>query len=171
MAMLLVSAVAVTAQTQDNDNDCNGKWFCSNNFNSECQNFYGNSRYYTIEKWTFNDESNAYELEQENGLYNRFNIDVIGNREIANWNSNNNIKSVLAVGDASESFEGGFSGLINNTQNVNHITFCGYNNGNNGGSIVKTSNGPSNGVPEFPAFSIGAAVLVVTLGLVFLRKN
>jgi hypothetical protein len=144
---------------------------CGNNgFNCECQNFYNDSHYYTIEKWSFNSCKKDYVLEEENTKYKYYNINVDGNLKGADWTSSPEVVSVLVkAGKETVEFDGGLSGSVNTTKkDISHITFCGYKS-NDGGCTG--SDCGSNGVPEFPKLSVVAAVLVVALGIVFLRKN
>jgi hypothetical protein len=144
--------------------------FCGDEgFNCECQNFYNSTDYVAVEKWAYDGEKD-YVLKEEKILYNYFNIHVTGDLKEADWTSSPEIYSVLVkAGNERVEFDGGLSGSVDSIKDISHVTFCKYNDGSNGGCTG--ANCGSNGVPEFPAFSIGAAVLVVTLGLVFLRKN
>jgi hypothetical protein len=160
MSIMLVSFVSAT-------DDCSNKWFCANDFNTQCQNFYGDSKYFTIEEWNYNE---GFLMGTENTVYSRFDIAVSGIPTSAQWTSNTyEVKSVIAKsGEEMTSFEGGLSGSVDNAQDIDTLIFCGYNSGKNKNMQLSA---PTNGVPEFPAYSIGAAVLVVTLGLVFLRRD
>lgn len=142
---------------------------CSNEgFNCECVNFYGSFDYYTIEKWSFDGEE--YSVDETNPRYSYFNIDVDGDYRGAEWTSSPSVYSVLMkAGNDLTEFEGGLEGNVTaGKHDISHLTFCGYKT-NNGGCTGDDCGG--NGVPEFPAFSAVAAVLVVTLGLVFIRRN
>lgn len=142
---------------------------CTNEgFNCECVNFYGSFDYYTIEKWSYDGEE--YSVDETNPRYSYFNIDVDGDYRGAEWTSSPAVYSVLVkAGQDQTEFDGGLEGNVTTGKHdISHLTFCGYKT-NNGGCTGDDCGG--NGVPEFPALSAVAAVLVVTLGLVLLRKN
>jgi hypothetical protein len=172
VALILASGVMAALNT----NEACG----TDGFNCECKEFYhGDSKYYTIAKWEYSND--AYALTQQNKLYGYFSTDVTGNLNAADWTSNLNVYSVLVKsGEETIAFDGRSEGSVNSITGINHITFCGYKHGGNSGSRGASvgctgsscsSNTNSNGVPEFSTLTIGAAVLVVTLGLVFLRKR
>jgi hypothetical protein len=168
---VLFSTSMVSAKVDKNipvENATGDGSFCGNEgFNCECQNFYNDSDYYAIEKFAINDGEDDYSSDEANSLYSYFNIDVTGYLKAANWTSNPAVYSVLVkAGNDREEFNGGTSGSVDSKKDISHITFCGYRTNNGGGD-----DGGDNGVPVFPGVTIGAAVLVVTLGLVFIRKN
>jgi hypothetical protein len=170
-ALVLVSAV-IAADGENNNfwrssDLCENNPECNNGIRTECKNFYnGDTHYYAIAKWEYNEALGDYAFAEGSSLYNYFNLDVTGTLEEADWSSNVEVVSVLVKsGNERVAFDGGLSGTVNSSQNIGHITFCGYRTSNGGG------NGGGNGVPEFPAWTLGIAVLVVALGLVFIRKN
>lgn len=132
-------------------------------FNNECRDVHSNS--YTIEKWEYDNSTEDYALDEES--YHNFAINVTGDLQEANWTSDREIYFVLAkAGQNTTEYDGGLNGTINGLdKDISHITFCGKSS--NGGS----NGGGSNGVPEFPAFALGAAVITAALGIVFLRKK
>jgi hypothetical protein len=154
-----------------NDKTCGG----NEGFNNECQNFYNDSHYYVIEKWSFNviqcKSKDSYKIDETNPLYSYFNIHVNGNLKSANWTSNPSVESVLVKsGNNVVKFNGGLSGSVTSSKDISHITFCGHKISGGDGGCTGADCG-SNGVPEFPGVAVGAAVLVATLGLIVLRKN
>jgi hypothetical protein len=169
MAVLLVSAVMAASSEPKNDNTCNNQWFCNQEIMLDCQNFFNDTHYYTIATASF--DGTAYNLDNQNTLYRYYKLDVTGTSNSAAWTSTPPVKSVLVKTEAGlTAFEGGLSGSAEST-GINQVIFCGYKHG---GSHTLSNNGGnnnSNGVPEFPALTVIVAVLVVTLGLVFLRKN
>lgn len=166
IAMLLVTPIIATSEEE---NKCDTNWFCNQELTAECADFYGSQNYYTIATWTY--DGNNYVITEQNNLYRYYNINLNGNLNSADWTANPNVKSVLVnAGNEKVEFKGGASGSVNSVNNINNVVFCGYKNGG-GSSKSATINDNSNGVPEFPALTVGVAVLVVTLGLVFIRKN
>lgn len=160
MALMLVSIVAAQS-----DATCGDKWFCNQELTLDCQKFYDDSNYYTIAKWSFNGEE--YSLLEQNIRYRYYDTTVEGTSSSAEWSSNPEVVSVLVnAGDLTFESAGGETGVVAE-ENINTITFCGYSTSSSRTSVTSSSNG----VPEFPALSVVAAVLVVTLGLVFIRKN
>jgi len=164
MAIMLVSAV----MAESSENKCDTNWFCNQGLTLECQDFYDNSNYYTIAKWSY--DGKEYVLEEQNNLYRYYNIDVTGALLNANWISDPRIESVLVkLGDERIEFDGGVEGTVKtDDKEISHITFCGYKSGRSSSISLATT---GSGVPEFPGLAVGAAVAVATLGLVFLRKN
>jgi hypothetical protein len=174
MAALLVTTVMATSENKN----CETSWFCNQEISTACSDFYGNAQYYTIAKWTYND--NAYVLAEQNNLYRYYNIGVSGNSNSADWTSDPRIKSVIVkTSENSTEFAGGLSGAVASTKEITDITFCGYKNGGSNGNGINSApaksesfgGGASNGVPVFPSFTIAIAVLAVTLGLIFIRKK
>jgi hypothetical protein len=165
--LVLTLTSAVSAKV-DKEEIVEVELFCGNEgFNCECQNFYNSNDYEAVAKFEYIGEE--YEEDEINPLYDYFVFDIDGNLSYVDWTSNPAVYSVLAKwGNETVEFDGGFSGSFESTgKDISHITFCKMKT--NGGCT-----GPDcgeNGVPEFPAYSIGAAVLVVTLGLVFLRRE
>jgi len=142
-------------------------------FKSECQNFYNSSRYFTIAKWTYNETLQNYNLAEKNDLYSYYDTTVNGGKNSVAWASDVNLRTVLVKANETLEFKGGKHGQVNSTQDISDVTFCGYRSHSSsvsGGSNNGINNVSNNGVPEFPSFAMGAAVLLVALGLVFLRK-
>jgi hypothetical protein len=148
-----------------NANNLNDEINNNQGFNYECSNFFNDANYYSIVKWKYDVSSGDYVVEEENHIYRFYITNVFGDLNEANWTSSIDTGSVLVkAGSDTFSFEGGRSGMVNSTKDISHVTLCGYRTGNGG-------NGNGNGVPEFSSLGLIAAVLSVTLGMVFLRKN
>ena len=133
----------------------------------ECQNFFDDPNYFPIEKWGYNESDGTYFIDETNELYKYYTITVDGDSNEADWTSNYYIEVVLVKsGPNTFEFAGGSSGTVNSTQDISHITFCGfwYNDGKGG-------NGGGHGVPEFSTIGLLAAVLSVSLGIVLMRKH
>jgi hypothetical protein len=144
-------------------------------FDNECSSFYDSNNYYSIAKWVYSNETNNYILEEQNSLYSYYGINVYGNLIAADWTSDPKVSFVIMnAGDESIEFNGGTAGYVNSITDINHITLCGHTVNKR---VIQPNNGcvgvdcGGNGVPEFSVITLGAAVLAVTLGLVFIRKR
>jgi hypothetical protein len=166
--LVLTLTSAVSAVKPVDEEIIEEELFCKDaGFNCECQNFYNSSNYVAVEKFAM--VGDEYKSDEVNPVYDYYDIDVEGNLQHINWTSNPDIYSVLVkMGNDRVALEGGSFGSYDSPRkDISHVTFCRMKT--NGGCTGPNCGG--NGVPEFPAYSIGAAVLVVTLGLVFLRRE
>lgn len=151
-------------------------------FNYECQNFYDDESYFTIEKWMFNDVEGDYVLMEQSSLYGYYEIDVTGDLHNATWISHRNFNSLLVVaGDETSSSDemtpanifmfGGWTGDVSSEEEITHLTFCGKRSTGSSDSSTALSAKPQHGVPEFPSLALGVVLLFGTLSIVALRKK
>jgi hypothetical protein len=189
LALLLVGMVAATGNNNNgqNHNWNNWHWFSWNNhnnnnpshggtgsgggsickdngFNCECQNFYKDTHYYAMSKWEYTCSAKDYTEVASNPLYGALDYNVDGTLKKISWTSNPEVYSVLVkAGNDYTEYVGG-SGSATSSKDISHVTFCGYKTSNGGG-------GPGNGVPEFSPVTLGIAMTLTTLGILYLRKS
>ena len=164
LALFLVSGVIATTSITCADKDKKGDKD-NNGFNNECQKYFNDKNYFPLAKFDYN--GHGYTLIEQSSDYDSYTIDVSGTSKKADWTSNPNVYSVLVTeGKKEVQFNGGLSGTItSNRDNISHITFCAKKTSGGG------TGGVPSGVPEFSLLTMGIAVIAVSLGLVFLRKN
>ena len=101
-------------------------------------------------------------------MYKQFKFTIKGNLKAASWTSNLGVYSVLVkAGNSETAFAGGTSGSFTSQKDISHVTFCGHRAATNGGN----GGGSTNGVPEYSAITLGVAIVITTIGLVYLRRN
>lgn len=122
-----------------------------------------------------------HELKIDNpasGTYNGITFTLAGDSKHFDWSSTSRIDAVIAKGGnkANVYYPTSLSGhgLVSplngggNVPALSHATFC-WNNGGGGGCTGAGCGG--NGVPEFSAATLGVAMILTTLGIVYLRKK
>jgi hypothetical protein len=130
-------------------------------FKGECAKYYNSDEYYSIAKFEY--KNWKYQLAEKNPAYSYYDIKVKGLPKIAKWTSTPEVHSVLVkAGKGTTAAAGGSEGVVKSEKDISHLTFCGKKQPNGGGG---------NGVPEFSTMAVGAAVLAVALGLVFIRRR
>jgi len=145
----------------------------SEGFATECSNFYDNSNYYTISKWYLNESTGVYGLNMQNSLYGYYKASMTGTTNIVDWTSNFRVRSaIVKTGTQRIEFAGGTQGSINSPDSISYVILCGYRGGGSSGdSSLNTLTDNGSGVPEFPLYTLGIAIFVVGLGLIFIRRN
>lgn len=168
IAFMIILAVSAHRAAAENS-DCATKWFCNQELSFDCQEFYNDSHYYTIAKWISQD--GILRLDEQNTMYRHYNTNAEQIGSNLTWKSSPYVQSVLATfRDEQKSFEGGKQGSIELKEAPSELVFCGYKSRANTLG-VQSSSAAGSGVPEFPALTAAIAVILVTLGIVFLRKN
>ncbi|MGV8162102.1 MAG: hypothetical protein ACP5N2_02070 [Candidatus Nanoarchaeia archaeon] len=177
MALVLSTmALAQTAPLQPKE--CMTTSTCDVKFESICQDFYDDDKYYTLATWAYDVDTKAFVNVNQNKIYRYFDIQAEGTQNLINWKSDYKIRSiVVTAGDSKMEMPGQRIGTIESKDNVDYIAFCGKKSTKSEPSVGVCpgdgcdSTNDSNGVPVFPGLAAGAAILVVTLGLIFIRKN
>ncbi len=171
--LIMTLLIAGALGEDQNETECGNQ-----GFDCECQNFYNDSDYRAVAKWAYGESD--YALEIKNPNYNYITTNVTGDLNQASYDSDNGnyaveVYSVLVKAGNERTEYLGTSGDITSVQDISHITFCTIyysgdgNGGSNGGGGC--SNGNCNGVPEFSTVTLGAAIIIGALGLVYLRKR
>ncbi|MBN2142780.1 hypothetical protein JW711_05625 [Candidatus Woesearchaeota archaeon] len=103
-----------------------------------------------------------------------YTTNVVGDNQEANWTSSTSIAGVIvATANETHDYNGVASSETVEADGIAKITMCGRAPSSPGDGITGSHNliGPGAGVPEFSTLTLGAAVALGLLGVLYLRKH